>query len=174
MVNFLCVTGIFSFLDGIETLQAVLFIIGLLLLVAEMFTPGFGLAGGSGLVLIIIGIILTARNAFEAMMMVIILLVLLAILLLIVLRSAKKGKLSKKLILWSAAKREDGFSSSADASALTGKEGVALTVLRPAGTGQFDGQRLDVVTEGAFIESGTKIRIVRTEGRRIVVEPIQD
>lgn len=174
MVNLLCVTGIFSFIDGIETLQAVLFAIGLLLLIAEMFTPGFGLAGGSGLVLIIVGIILTARNPFEAMMMVIILLVLLAILLLIVLRSAKKGKLSKKLILWSAAKREDGFSSAADTSSMTGKEGVALTVLRPAGTGQFDGQRLDVVTEGAFIENGTKLRIVRTEGRRIVVEPIKD
>ena len=171
MSSFYCLTGIFSFLEGIETLQAVLFIIGLLLLIAEMFMPGFGIAGGTGLVMLIIGIILTAGSPFEAMVMVIILLVLVAAVLLVILRSAKKGKLAKKLILWSAAKHEEGFSTSADTSAWAGKEGIALTVLRPAGTGEFDGQRLDVVSEGSFIKKGTKIIIVQAEGRRIVVEP---
>ena len=52
--------NIFSFLEGIDTFQAILFIIGLLLLVVEMFIPGFGFAGGTGLVLLILGIILTA------------------------------------------------------------------------------------------------------------------
>jgi len=164
--------NLFSFVEGIDTLQAILFIIGLLLLVVEMFTPGFGIAGGTGLVLLILGIILTARTPFEAFVMVIILIILIAGALAIIMRSAKKGKLSKKLILWSAAKHEDGFSSSSDMSALLGKEGIALTVLRPAGSGEFLGQRLDVVTDGTFIERGTKIRIVRTEGRRILVEPI--
>jgi len=54
-----------------------------------------------------------------------------------------------------------------------GQEGVALTVLRPAGTGEFAGRRLDIVTDGDFIERGTKIKIIRTEGRRIVVEPVE-
>jgi len=164
--------NVFSFVEGIETLQAILFIIGLLLLVVEMFTPGFGIAGGAGLILIILGIILTARTPFEAFVMVVILLLLIAGALAIIMRSAKKGKLSKKLILWSAAKHEDGFSTSSDMSALLGKEGIALTVLRPAGSGEFLGQRLDVVTDGTFIEKGTKIKIVRTEGRRILVEKI--
>lgn len=165
--------NIFSFVDGITTLSAVLFIIGLILLVVEMFIPGFGIAGGTGLVLITIGIILTARTPLEALVMVLILLVVVTVVLIVILRSAKKGKLAQKLILWSSAKHEDGFSTSADTSALLGKEGTALTVLRPAGSGAFDGQRLDVVTEGTFIEKGTKIKIVRTEGRRIVVEPVQ-
>lgn len=164
--------NVFSFIEGIGTLQAILFIIGLLLLVVEMFIPGFGIAGGAGLVLLILGIILTARTPFEAFVMVIILILLIVGALAIIMRSAKKGKLSKKLILWSAAKHEDGFSTSSDMSALLGKEGIALTVLRPAGSGEFLGQRLDVVTDGTFIERGTKIRIVRTEGRRILVEPI--
>lgn len=170
---FYAAMNIFSFVEGIETLQAILFILGLLLLIVEMFIPGFGIAGGSGLILLILGIILTARTPLEAIVMVIILLLLIALALTIILRSAKRGKLSKKLILWSAAKHEAGFSTSADTSVLVGKAGVALTVLRPAGSGEFEDQRLDVVTEGTFIESGTKIKIVRTEGRRIVVEPIE-
>jgi membrane-bound ClpP family serine protease len=171
--SMISVMGVFSFVQAIDTLPAVLFILGLLLLVVEMFIPGFGIAGGSGLVMLIVGIILTARSLFEAMVMVVILLLLIALVLTFVLRSVKRGKLSKKLVLWSAAKHENGFSANADATALLGKEGAALTILRPAGTGEFDGQRLDVVSEGGFIDRGTKIKIVKTEGRRIVVEPVK-
>lgn len=165
---------IFSFVEGIGTIQAVLLILGLILLIVEIFTPGFGVAGGSGLLLLIIGISLTARNLIEAGIMLIILLALVAIGIVIILRSAKNGRLSRKLILHTASKSKDGYSTSDDNSALVGVEGVALTTLRPAGTGEFDGQRLDVVTEGDFIAGGVKIRIIRTEGRRIVVEVIEE
>ncbi|HZW49129.1 MAG TPA: NfeD family protein, partial [Bacillota bacterium] len=93
--------------------------------------------------------------------------------LMIILRSAKKGKLAKKLILRLTSKREDGYSATSDHTALLGKEGLALSLLRPSGMGEFDGQRLDVVSEGLYIEPGTKIKIVQTEGRRIVVKPIE-
>ena len=165
--------NVFSFVEGIGTLQGVLIGLGMLLLLVEAFIPGFGIAGISGLVMVAIGIILTARTAFEALMMVLILLLFVALVLWIILRSAKKGKLAKKLILWSAAKHEEGFRTSADNSAFVGREGIALTVLRPAGSGDFSGERLDVVTDGTYIESGTKIKIVRTEGRRIVVKAIE-
>lgn len=173
MGTLLLATGLFSFVDNIETLPAILFIVGILLLFAEIFMPGFGVAGGTGLLLLVVGIVLTAESLFEATVMIVILLLVVAIVLWIILRSAKKGKLSKKLILWSSSRKEDGFSATSDASSLIGKEGVAITVLRPAGTGDFDGQRMDVVTEGAFIAQGTRILVIRTEGRRIVVRPIE-
>ena len=81
-------SGIFSFVEAIDTLQAIILILGLVLLVVEVFVPGFGIAGGTGLLLLILGIILTARNAFEAFMMVLVLLVILAIFLTIILRLA--------------------------------------------------------------------------------------
>ena len=164
---------IFSFLEGIYALQATLFVIGLLLLIVEMFIPGFGIAGGIGLLFLVLGIILTARTPFEAFVMVIILILLVAGAIAVIMRSAKRGKLSRKLILWSSAKHEEGFSTSEDKSMWIGKEGISLTVLRPAGAGEFEGQRLDVVTDGTYIDKGIKIRIVRTEGRRIVVEPVK-
>ncbi len=171
-MNLVVLAGIFSFFTGIGTLQAIVLILGLVLLIAEMFLPGFGIAGGSGIVLMIIGIILTARTPLEAFIMIVILIALIALLLAIVLRSAKKGKLSKKLILRSASRREDGFSSTADSTDLVGKEGVAISILRPSGIGEFEGQRLDVVSDGGYIEPCTKIKIVQTEGRRIVVKQI--
>lgn len=170
---FISLMSIFSFIDGIGPLQSAIFILGLILLVIEIFAPGFGFFGGSGIVLLILGIILTARNTFEAIVMVIILLLLVAIALVIILRSAKKGKLSKKLILWSAARKESGYSTSSNNDDLIGKEGIALTVLRPSGTGEFEGKRIDIVTDGTYIDGGTKIKIIRIEGNRIVVEQIK-
>lgn len=155
------------------TLQIVLFLLGLVLLVVEMFIPGFGIAGGCGILLLIVGILMTAQTPLQAVVMILILLLLLSLLLFVIMHSAKKGKLSKKLILKSASKREDGYSSTSDHTALLGKEGIALSLLRPAGIGEFEGQRLDVVSEGLFLEPGTKIRIVETAGRRIVVKPIE-
>jgi membrane-bound ClpP family serine protease len=169
----LVAAGFFSIFSGIGTLPAILFIIGLILLIAEMFMPGFGIAGGTGLVLLVIAILLTAKNAGDAMIMFGLLILLVGGVLAVILWSAKRGKLHKKLILWSADKREAGFSATPDNSALVGKTGVAVTILRPSGTGEFDGDRLDVVTEGAFIKAGTRILIIKAEGRRIVVEPAE-
>ncbi|MEG3070416.1 MAG: NfeD family protein [Candidatus Syntrophopropionicum ammoniitolerans] len=53
-----------------------------------------------------------------------------------------------------------------------GKEGTAFTPLRPAGTAEVAGQRLDVVTEGEFIHSGMQIRVIKVENIRIVVKEI--
>ncbi len=47
--------------------------------------------------------------------------------------------------------------------------GTALTQLRPSGTANLNGQRVDVVTEGGLIERGTAIKVVAVEGARIVV-----
>ena len=173
MEKFTLAMGIFSFVENIETLPAILFVLGLALLFVEAFLPGFGVAGGTGLLLLIVGIVLTAESAFEAIVMIVILLLLVAAVLFIILRSAKRGRLSRILVLRSSANRESGFSATEDYSAMVGKEGVALTTLRPAGTAEFDGQRLDVVSEGAFIEKGEKVRITRSEGRRIIVQPLK-
>ena len=66
--------------------------------------------------------------------------------------------------------RETGYLSAPVRDDLVGQQGVALTDLRPAGTGRFGDERLDVVAAGGWIAKGTPIRIVRSEGYRHVVE----
>ena len=58
------------------------------------------------------------------------------------------------------------------ADELIGREGVAHTFLRPAGTAVVDGKRLDVVAESGMIESGSPVRIVAVQENRIVVRKV--
>jgi membrane-bound serine protease (ClpP class) len=50
-----------------------------------------------------------------------------------------------------------------------GRSGTAVSPLRPAGIAEIDGTRIDVVSDGEFIEAGTLIVVTRVDGNRIVV-----
>jgi len=56
-------------------------------------------------------------------------------------------------------------------SGMLGKTGVAITTLRPAGKAKIQGQLVDVMTQGEFLEKDASIRVLRIEGNRIVVVP---
>lgn len=50
-----------------------------------------------------------------------------------------------------------------------GKTGTAVTPLRPTGVAEIDGERIEVVTEGDFIASGSEVRVVAMDRRRYFV-----
>ena len=50
--------------------------------------------------------------------------------------------------------------------------GTAFTALRPSGTAMINGKRIDVVTEGPFVERGSPIKVVEVEGARVVVRAV--
>ena len=56
--------------------------------------------------------------------------------------------------------------------ALLSQEGQALTMLRPAGVAVFGERRIDVVTDGKFVEAGAKVRVIRVNGLTVVVEKV--
>lgn len=56
---------------------------------------------------------------------------------------------------------------------LLGLEGQAITMLRPSGTAQFGEQRIDVVTEGKFVEPGAKVKVIKVSGDILIVEPVE-
>ena len=145
-------------------------LLGMLLIVVEVFLPGFGLPGISGIALIGTGIVLIGMN-FGAPMAVGVLLVLIAVLAVLiswVLRQVVQGKTKSELFL----KEKGKYELHEDMQVLVGKSGVTTSVLRPAGIGDFDGVRLNVVTEGGFIEKGAPIQIVRVDGSKIVVRAV--
>lgn len=151
------------------------FVIGIGLMVLEAFMPGFGLPGISGIILEVVAVALTWMNhgPMAALGMTLIVLSILAIAISMSLRSAANGKLSRsKLVLNDTESNEAGYRSTEDLDVFLGKEGVTTTVLRPSGMAEFDGVRLNVVSEGEFIQSGTRVQIVRVEGSRILVRTI--
>ncbi len=54
---------------------------------------------------------------------------------------------------------------------LIGKEGIAITDLRPAGTIKIDGKRYDVISETDYVKKGTKVEVIDTKGLKIMVRP---
>jgi len=55
---------------------------------------------------------------------------------------------------------------------LLGKEGKTLTPLRPGGTAMIDDRKIDVVTEGKFVEPGTPVKVIGVEGNKIIVQAL--
>ena len=146
-------------------------VLGMGLMIYEMFTPGFAVPGIAGLVLLAASVVLTAGTLSEALIMIVLIIIVLSLIFAIVLRSATSGRLSKSPIIHHEhASREEGYLSTQDMNYFVGRRGVASTVLRPAGIADFEGVKLDVVTEGEFIEKGRELEVIRVEGRRIVVK----
>ena len=52
---------------------------------------------------------------------------------------------------------------------LLGQSGVALTPLRPTGVVEIGGERVEVLTEGAFVAAGSRVRVVAMDRRRYFV-----
>ncbi|HEV3029325.1 MAG TPA: NfeD family protein [Planctomycetota bacterium] len=55
---------------------------------------------------------------------------------------------------------------------LLGKEGQAQTILRPAGIALIEGKKVDVVTAGENVEKGSRVKVTKVEGNRIVVRSV--
>ncbi|NLV59536.1 MAG: hypothetical protein GXY67_12325 [Clostridiales bacterium] len=153
------------------------FLVGIGLLIVEVFMPGFGLAGISGIVLEIISVVLVYSNygGLAALGMTIVILAVIGITVSIALRSATRGRLSKSgLILKDRETAEEGYTASSDLEVFLGKEGMASTTLRPTGMAEFDGVKLNVVADGEFIPKDTPVRVDRVEGSRIVVRKVTE
>ena len=162
-----------------SVIEILMFVVGLGLLLLEIFViPGFGIAGISGIILVIASIFfsMVGENPFidsDAVSNAIVRLsfgLLAAIVLLFLLaRFLPKSNLFKKFILSEEEKAAEGYTSRTNLSELLGAEGVALTTLRPAGTAEFNGKRVDVVTDSEYIEHGKPVIVTAVEGMRVVV-----
>lgn len=153
-----------------------LIVIGVFLLLMEIFViPGFGVSGILGMAALITGIFLVTDTFLEGMIYTVIVLVVLAFIAYLSFRSPRTRRLWKKFSLTTRQTLNDGYvGPKVEYETYLGRVGTALTQLRPAGTADFDGEYLDVVTEGGFISAKTKVKIVAVEGTRIVVREERD
>jgi membrane-bound ClpP family serine protease len=55
---------------------------------------------------------------------------------------------------------------------VVGEEGVALSALRPIGKAEIGKRTFEVKTQGAYVETGKRIRIIQIVSNQIIVEPI--
>jgi len=147
-------------------------LVGVVLLLVEVFMPGFGIPGISGCALLGAGIIMTwiQFGAKVGLGITVVLLALLAILISIAMRSAAKGKLGKSEFVLNGDINEEKDEQNDDMQSLIGEVGEVKTILRPVGVAEFECGRLNVMTEGEYIERGAKVRIKRVDGTTVFVE----
>ncbi|NIM03360.1 nodulation protein NfeD [bacterium] len=166
--------------------EPLLFLLGVILLALELFViPGFGVAGVSGILLIVASLFLSLvkeplpktpvdiSRLLQATYVVAASLIATFLVASLSFRFMPKFPLLSKLILTTEEKREKGFRSApAKLEKFLGKQGMTLTMLRPVGKAQFGDTIVDVVSEGELIEKGKQVKVIKVEGNRIVVSEL--
>ena len=167
-----------SYLIGLAGWEEVLLLAGgVIALGVEVFLlPGFGLAGvlgiglfGAAIVLAMTGTAATMGDFSRALAVLgASAVITLAVIYAWVRHLPNSSRLSG-LLLRDGLPAGGGFISAPVRADLIGREGVAMTDLRPSGTALVGEERVDVVTEGEFISQGSPLRVLRSEGYRLVV-----
>ena len=170
-------------LELASAIEIIMFVLGVILILLEVFViPGFGIAGVGGIILIIASLFLSLIGSnqvldFEGVSTAIIQLAAAlsgAIILLFMLaKFLPKTNIFQKFVLSEAEKSNKGFSSHRTQKSLVGAKGVALTTLRPSGTAEINGKKVDVVTESEYLERGSKIEVIGVEGIKVLVKEIR-
>lgn len=161
-----------GFLAGnTEWWSILLFSLGLILLFIEIFVPGFGFFGISGIISLVIGIIFAAPTPIQGIITLGIALAATAILIPVLYKLLGGPRLFRRLVLEESETVDKGYVSRQphSYSELIGTSGEAVTSLRPTGTVQADGKKLDAISDGSYIPAGTRVRIIEARGSQIVV-----
>src|SRR5688500_205419 len=152
--------------------------LGLVLLAVELFvTPGFGVVGVAGIVALLAGLTLSLIGAGATTELVIGAIARVAVSLLIalaaslaLLRFLPRLPFGRRLILDTGLGADAGYASAPESDRQwLGMQGTAVSPLRPAGIADIDGKRVDVVSQGEWIDATTPIEGIRVAGNRIVV-----
>lgn len=152
---------------------ALLFIFGVAMLLTEAFMPGLGIFGIAGLGATVSSIVLAASSVKTGLIMLALALLLAGVFAFFAFRFFERRGALRHIFLADAELPELGYVAAAHRADLLGKEGKAVTSLRPAGTVEIEGRRVDVVSEGGFIPSGEKVKVIFVEGMRVVVRSLK-
>lgn len=155
-----------------NTLTVLLFILGIILLIVEAIIPGFGAPGITGVICIISSIILASNSVFLGVFSLTVAFILVILTIILLVKYGPKNKYIDRIILGTQLKKDKGYTATADKEVILGSEGTAVTNLRPSGIIEIKDEKLDAVTEGEFIEVNSKIKIIRVEGRKIIVKKL--
>jgi membrane-bound ClpP family serine protease len=146
-----------------------LVVIGIVLLIVEIiFVPGTTIVGIVGLIFAIAGIVLSFKYFGNSIGWLVL---------------GGTSVLSGAMLYWSFRSNAwerfalkstiDGRVNEVDTDMLkAGEEGQTVSALRPMGKAELRGKRVEVTTLGNYVESNTRIRIVRVSTNQIVVEPV--
>jgi len=190
-ISMICFTLYFwiQFLNGTaQWLEILAFVLGIVCIAIEVFLlPGIGVFGIGGLLLLVIGVVLTSqtfvipRNAYQYEQLTRNLwLVLagggaviggLALLKLLLPQTRFMRELALEAPDEAILARTERM---ADFEHLTDQVGIAATPLMPSGRVRFGEEWVQVVTDGSPVSAGKPVRVIQVLGNRVIVAPLDE
>ena len=175
------------YLEGLaQNWELIIFVVGLILIAVEIFAiPGFGVAGISGIILVVGGLTLAMvdnvvfkfdfASAFSSVVKAFFIVAVATLLGFISsLWLGKKLFTAQKtfgnLALNRDMKSEDGYIGvESKPREMIGKTGIADSILRPSGKVIVDNEIYDAKAEYGYINKGEKVKVVRYEAGQLYV-----
>ena len=156
--------GIYTYKD-LEIISFIPMVIGLVLIILELFIPGVGLPGLIGSISFIYGVWTMTGSVYVTIVYVIVPATVAIFVMIYLLKDGLTEGRLENLVLTN--KEDQKLMANAN---LIGKTGVTTTSLRPVGKALIDGRTVDVITGGSFIDKDTQIIVQSIDGIRVVVE----
>lgn len=159
-------------LAGMETV--ILLVSGIIFIILEFFVPG-GILGIIGVGAIVVSLFLSGYDLSHMAISILIAMIIgIAAFIFLYRRADAEQGFFKRIILKDRTMTEQGYVTTENKMEYLGQDGRTLTTLRPAGIAQIGSERVDVVSEGMYIEQGKRIKVVAVEGMRVVVREMND
>jgi membrane-bound serine protease (ClpP class) len=169
-------------------LEVTLFVLGILCLGIELFLlPGFGFSGVTGLLLILGSLVLAGQTFIlpetgsqlqtltGSLGMVVVSGIVFMMVATLLSRRMGSLPLMSRIMLAppdAAAIAVDAPTEGSTGALMEGRRGVAHSALRPFGKARFGDDFVEVMADGEFINEGTPIEVIGTQGHRIIVREV--
>jgi membrane-bound serine protease (ClpP class) len=153
----------------------VLIVVGLLLLVAELFIPTGGVLAVLAAVAILAGVVMSfLQQTYYGVATAVGVFIALPVVVSLMARYWPRTSIGRRFIL--GGPEEDATVASmpvnVELEQLRGRVGRTLSDLRPAGVTDFDGRRVDTITEGMMVEAGRLVRCIDVKAGKVIVRPV--
>jgi len=141
------------------------------LIVAEVFIPSGGLLSICALACVVGGVAIFFRISSTAGWLgIVVALVMIPLLLVGAYRLLPKTRFGRNVILSGPVReRGDAIPDTAELLKPLGQVGRVLTPLRPVGTCDFSGRRVECVAEAGYVQKGATVKVIRVEGTQLTV-----
>jgi len=154
----------------------VFLVVGIILCLIEIFTPGFGVFGICGMLSLAVGIIIRMVNGGSVSQLIILITIIILILILslfIMIWSSKSGLISyTPLILKETVLPRDYNKPNLIYGDLIGKIGITITDCRPVGKVLINDIEYEVISTRGFLIKGVEVEVSEVEGTKILVKPL--
>lgn len=161
---------------GMSAVVAILFVLGIVMCVIEIFVAGFGAFGIGGIVCMALAIVLRMLDGGDGWMLFYMLLigVIVCVVCFFVLSGlANKGKMNGAMFTVESSVPTTKTEGTGNFDYLLGQQGVTVNSLRPVGQAKFGNSIVEVVSASLFIEADCKVKVVKVEGNTVTVQPVK-